>query len=202
MRNVTIKIAADGEILAKGPNVVSGYLNRDDANKGAFDDEGWFHTGDIGEFDSDGFLRITDRKKDLLKTSGGKYVAPQKIEGLLKSKPMIAEAVVIGDNMKYCTALLLLDDDGLKAWADRTGNPQDRKHPALIAALQKSVDEVNRDLASFESIKYFRVVDENFTVENGLLTGSFKVKRKEVNKRFKDLIDDMYKGGAREKEAA
>jgi long-chain acyl-CoA synthetase len=201
LRNVEIKIAPDGEILARGPNVTRGYLNRDDANAESFVD-GWFHTGDIGEFDSDGFLRITDRKKDLLKTSGGKYVAPQKIEGLLKSKPMIAEAVVIGDNLKFCTALLLLDDDGLKSWADRTGNPPDRKHPALIAALQKSIDEVNRDLASFESIKYFRVVDEPFTVENGLLTGSFKVKRKEVNKRFKALIDDMYSSGAKEKEAA
>jgi long-chain acyl-CoA synthetase len=192
LRNVVLKIASDGEILAKGPNVTSGYLNRADSNKEAFDDEGWFHTGDVGEFDSDGYLRITDRKKDLLKTSGGKYVAPQKIEGLLKSKPMVSEAVVIGDNKKYCTVLLVLDDDTWKAWADKRGRKIDPRDPELIGELQKSVDEVNRDLASFESIKYFRVVDQPFTVESGLLTASFKVKRKEVNKRFDALITEMY----------
>lgn len=192
VRGVVLKLAHDGEILAKGPNITQGYLNRPDANADAFDAEGWFHTGDIGELDGEGNLRITDRKKDLLKTSGGKYIAPIKIEGMLKAMPMVNEAVVIGDNRKYCTALLALDEDGVKAWAQRTGNPPDHKHPALLAALQKSLDEVNRELASFESIKYFRVVDVPFTVESGLLTASFKVKRKEVNKRFGDLIEDMY----------
>lgn len=192
IRGVQLKIAADGEILAKGPNVTKGYLNRPDADRDAFDDEGWFHTGDIGEIDPDGMLRITDRKKDLLKTSGGKYVAPQKIEGLLKSKPLILEAVVIGDNRKYCTALLMLDDDGWKQWADKHGRKMDPRDPELMAFLQKSIDEVNRDLASFESIKYFRVLDAPLTVEAGLLTASFKVKRKEVNKRFADLIEEMY----------
>lgn len=189
LRNVSLRIAPDGEILAKGPNVVTGYLHRADADAEAFDGDGWFHTGDIGEFDGEGFLRITDRKKDLLKTSGGKYVAPQKIEGLLKSKPMILEAVVIGDNKHYCTSLLILDEDGWRAWAR---GPLDPRDPALLAALQQSVNEVNRDLASFESIKYFRVVDTAFTVESGLLTASFKVKRKEVSARFQALIAEMY----------
>lgn len=192
VKNVVLKIADDGEILAKGPNITRGYHNRPDANADAFDAEGWFHTGDIGEFDGEGNLRITDRKKDLLKTSGGKYIAPIKIEGMLKAMPMVNEAVVIGDNRKFCTALLALDEDGLKAWAQRTGNSPDHKHPALVAALQKSLDEVNRELASFESIKYFRVVDVPFTVESGLITASFKVKRKEVNKRFAELIEEMY----------
>jgi long-chain acyl-CoA synthetase len=192
LRNVTLKIAEDGEILAKGPNVVSGYLNRDDANKDAFDSDGWFHTGDIGEFDGEGFLRITDRKKDLLKTSGGKYIAPQKIEGLLKSKPMIIEAIVIGDSRNFCTALLVLDDDAWKAWADKRHRKLDPRDPELAAELQRSINEVNRDLASFESIKYFRVVDTAPTVDNGMLTASFKIKRKEVNKRFQPLIDEMY----------
>jgi long-chain acyl-CoA synthetase len=192
LRNVTIKIAEDGEILAKGPNVVGGYLHRDDANKEAFDSDGWFHTGDIGEFDGEGFLRITDRKKDLLKTSGGKYIAPQKIEGLLKSKPMIIEAVVIGDARNYCTALLILDDDAWKAWADKRGRKMDPRDTDLAAELQKSVNEVNRDLASFESIKYFRVVDVAPSVDNGMLTASFKIKRKEVNKRYASLIEEMY----------
>jgi long-chain acyl-CoA synthetase len=192
LRNVVIKIAEDGEILARGPNVTSGYLNRPDADADAFDADGWFHTGDIGEFDPDGMLRITDRKKDLLKTSGGKYVAPQKIEGLLKSKPMILEAVVIGDNKKYCTALLVLDEDSWRNWAERRGKKMDARDPDLLLELQKSIDEVNRDLASFESIKYFRVLDEQLTVDAGLLTASFKVKRKEVNKRFAALIEEMY----------
>ena len=138
-----------------------------------------------------------------MKTSGGKYVAPQKIEGLLKSKPMIAEAVVIGDSKKFCTALLVLDDDTWKQWCDKRGKKPDAKDAELVAQLQKSVDEINRDLASFESLKYFRVVDVPFTVESGLLTASFKVKRKEVSKRFASLIDEMYamqKPG--EKEAA
>ncbi|OGQ13281.1 MAG: long-chain fatty acid--CoA ligase, partial [Deltaproteobacteria bacterium RBG_16_71_12] len=195
VRNVVIKIAADGEILAKGPNITQGYLNRPDANADAFDAEGWFHTGDIGEFDGEGNLRITDRKKDLLKTSGGKYIAPIKIEGMLKAMPMVNEAVVIGDSRNYCTALLVLDEDGVRAWAARTGNPPDHKHPALLAALHKSLDEVNRELASFESIKYFRVVEVPFSVDNGLLTASFKVKRKEVAKRFADLIEEMYAPG-------
>jgi long-chain acyl-CoA synthetase len=192
LRNVQIKIAEDGEICGKGPNVTSGYHNRADANAEAFDADGWFHTGDIGEFDADGFLRITDRKKDLLKTSGGKYVAPVKIEGLLKAKPMIGEAVVIGDNRKYCTALIVVDEDGLKAFAQRTGAPADKNGAQTIAALQASIDEVNRELASFESIKYFRVVPEAFTVDNGMLTASFKVKRKSVSTRYADLIETMY----------
>ncbi|MCC7111594.1 MAG: hypothetical protein IT382_20030 [Deltaproteobacteria bacterium] len=130
-----------------------------------------------------------------MKTSGGKYIAPVKIEGMLKSMPMVGEAVVLGDNRKYCTALLVLDEDGIKAWAERTGNPPEPRHPALLAAIQKSLDEVNRDLASFESIKYFRVVEHAFTVDNGLLTASFKVKRKEVNKRHAELIEEMYAEG-------
>ena len=137
-----------------------------------------------------------------MKTSGGKYVAPQKIEGLLKSKPMIVEAVVIGDNRKYCTALLILDDDGWRLWAEKRGKSLDPLDAELNAQLKASVDEVNRDLASFESIKYFRVVDTPFTVDSGLLTASFKVKRKEVNKRFADMIEEMYQQKKDGKEAA
>lgn len=199
LRNVQLKIAADGEILAKGPNVTQGYLNRPDANAEAFDADGWFRTGDVGELEPDGMLRITDRKKDLLKTSGGKYVAPQKIEGMLKSRPLILEAVVVGDAKRHCTALLMLDDDGWRQWAGQREKAMDPRDPELLSMLQASIDAVNRDLASFESIKAFRVLDAPLTVESGLLTASFKVKRKEVNKRFAHLIDEMYGASAQQR---
>jgi len=194
IKGVQLRLAADGEILAKGPNVVSGYLNRPEATAEAWDGDGWFHTGDIGELDADGHLRITDRKKDLIKTSGGKYVAPQKIEALLKTKPILSEAVVIGDNRKYCVALVTVDKEKLAAWAQRTGNPPDMQGPAVQKEIQSYLDEANKGLASFESIKYFRVIDQEFSVDNGLLTASFKVKRKAVGERYKDLIDSMYVG--------
>jgi long-chain acyl-CoA synthetase len=192
IRGVTVRIADDGEILAKGPNITSGYLNRPDANAEAFDNDGWFHTGDIGEFDGAGFLRITDRKKDLLKTSGGKYIAPVKIEAQLKLHPLIYEAVVIGDNLKYVTALIALDAEALKGWSARTGNPADIRSKAVLDELQAAVDNVNKGLARFETIKYFRLMDAEPTVENGMLTASFKVKRKAVVKRYQSLIDEMY----------
>jgi long-chain acyl-CoA synthetase len=192
IRGVTVRIADDGEILAKGPNITSGYLNRPDANAEAFDSDGWFHTGDIGEFDGAGFLRITDRKKDLLKTSGGKYIAPVKIEAQLKLHPLVYEAVVIGDNKKYVTALIALEQESLKAWATRTGNAPDLRSKAVLDEVQAAVDTVNKGLARFETIKYFRLMDEEPSVENGMLTASFKVKRKAVVKRYQSLIDEMY----------
>ena len=121
LHGVTLKIAEDGEILAKGPNIAQGYYKRPEATAEAWDAEGWFHTGDIGEIDADGFLRITDRKKDLIKTSGGKYVAPQNIENLLKTQPHISQAVVIGDNRKYCVALITLDRDEIRRSPRREG---------------------------------------------------------------------------------
>ena len=127
-----------------------------------------------------------------MKTSGGKYIAPQKIEGLLKARPLITEAVVIGDNKKYCTALIVVDDDVLQHWSTQTGQAADRRAPATLAHLQQQVAAVNADLAPFETIKYFRVVSEAFSVQNGLLTPSFKVKRKAVSARYAGLIDEMY----------
>jgi long-chain acyl-CoA synthetase len=189
---VQVRFEPDGEVCVKGPNIFPGYRNRPEENAAAFDAAGWFHTGDIGHLDDDGFLCLTDRKKDLLKTSGGKYVAPQKIEGLLKARPLVAEVVVVGDNRNFCTALISVDDEGLAAWAARTGNPADRHAPTTTAFLQEQVDATNASLASFETIKAFRVVDEPFTIESGLLTPSFKVKRKVVALRFADVIEELY----------
>jgi long-chain acyl-CoA synthetase len=194
---VTLQLAADGEILAKGPNVAQGYYKRDDATREAWDAEGWFHTGDIGEFDADGFLRITDRKKDLIKTSGGKYVAPQIIENMLKTQPHVSQAVVIGDNRKYCVALLTLDAEELAKWAaaERIALPpreQWTQDARLNALMKAEVDAVNAQLAAYEQLKYFRILPHDFSPETGELTPSLKVKRKVITARFAPLIEAMY----------
>ncbi len=195
---VTLKFASDGEILAKGANIALGYYNRPEATREAWDEEGWFHTGDIGELDGDGFLRITDRKKDLIKTSGGKYVAPQNVENLLKTQPHISQAVLVGDRRKYCVALITLDYDEVQSWAakeqvqlspDRGGWSTDAAVQKLIAA---EIAATNQRLASYESIKYHRILPADFSVESGELTPSLKVKRKVIAERYRDLIEQMY----------
>ncbi len=193
---VEIKIADDGEILAKGPNITAGYLNRDDATGEAFNGEGWFCTGDLGAKDDDGFIKITGRKKELMKTSGGKYIAPAKLEGRLKTLPMIQEAIAVADTRNYVTALISIDPEELEAWATQTGNPNDPQSDAVKAAVQAHIDEVNSTLASFESVKYFRIIPM-LTVDDGLLTASLKVKRNVVHERYAALIDDMYASGSK-----
>jgi long-chain acyl-CoA synthetase len=192
-----IRIAEDGEVLARGANVASGYYERPEATAEAWDPQGWFHTGDIGEIDADGFLRITDRKKDLIKTSGGKYVAPQKIENLLKLQPHVSQAVVIGDNRKYCTALVTLDAPEVGAWAVGKGlsiPPEDlATHPEVRALIEAEIAAVNALLASWESIKYVRVLPGDFSADTGELTPSLKVKRKVIASRYADTIESMYR---------
>ncbi|CAN5384934.1 long-chain fatty acid--CoA ligase [soil metagenome] len=194
---VELAIAPDREILAKGPNITQGYLNRPEATAEAFGDEGWFHTGDEGSIDEEGFLTITGRKKELIKTSGGKYVAPAKIEGSLKLLPIIQEAVIIGDTRNYVTALISCDPDDLKDWADQQGIPADQDHPKVKEAIDAHVAKVNEGLASFESIKYWTLVDP-LTVDNGLLTASLKVKRNIVHERYAEDIDEMYTGRSKD----
>ncbi|MEZ4380123.1 MAG: long-chain fatty acid--CoA ligase [Nannocystaceae bacterium] len=191
---VEIKIASDGEILAKGPNITQGYLNRPEATADAFDDDGWFCTGDLGAIDDDGFVRITGRKKELIKTSGGKYVAPAKIEGQIKLLPIIQEAVVIGDRRNYCVAVIAVDPEELEEWAKQIGIAPDQDHERVREAIDAHVAKINEGLASFEDIKYWRLLPGPMTVDNGLLTASLKVKRGVVEERFADLIDSMYKG--------
>jgi long-chain acyl-CoA synthetase len=192
-----IRIADDGEILARGANVARGYYERPEATAEAWDAEGWFHTGDIGELDADGFLRITDRKKDLIKTSGGKYVAPQKIENLLKLQPHVSQAIVIGDNRKYCTALVTLDTPAVEAWARAQGlavGPADlASHPEVQKLVDAEVAAVNAHLASWESLKYVRILPQDFSTESGELTPSLKVKRKVIAARYADVIESMYR---------
>lgn len=191
-RHVELKVEADGELLARGPNISRGYLNRPEATSASFDSDGWFRTGDLASIDSEGFVRITGRKKELLKTSGGKYIAPLKVEARLKQHPIIQEAVVIGDGRNFCTALFALDAEMLTAFAKKEGIPADVSHPRINAVLQSVVDQANAELAPFECIKKFRVAPAAFTVNGGELTASLKVKRQVVAQKYAPLIESMY----------
>jgi long-chain acyl-CoA synthetase len=192
-----VKIAADGEVLIKGPGVMEGYHNNPEATSETLVD-GWVHTGDIGEFTKDGLLRITDRKKDLFKTSGGKYIAPTAIEGQFKALcPYASQFLVHGAERNFCVALIALDPDGILDWAKHNGlegksYAELTTAPEVNAMLQKSVDELNGKLNRWETIKKFIVLDHDLTVESGELTPSLKVKRKVVEDNQKDAIAALY----------
>ncbi len=198
--NVEVKIAEDGEILCKGPNVMKGYYKNEAATKEAIDEEGWFHTGDIGVIDEDGFLIITDRKKNLIVTAGGKNVAPQPIENLLITSQYIEQAVVIGDKRKFISALIVPNMDALKAFAQERGITYQSTrelldHPEVQKLYRQEIDNVSKDLARYETIKKFALIEEPFTIESGELTPTLKVKRRIVEERYKDIIDKMYEEG-------
>ncbi|MCA1559643.1 MAG: long-chain fatty acid--CoA ligase, partial [Acidobacteria bacterium] len=193
---VELRIAADGEILARGPNVMSGYYNKPEATADALK-EGWFHTGDIGTLDADGYLTITDRKKDLLVTSGGKKIAPQPIEATIKRSPLVSEAVLLGDRQKYAAALIVPDFAALERRLRDLGRPPaDRaelvRRPDVIALYQEIIDALNRDLSQFERVKRIAVLPADFTVTSGELTPTLKVKRKVVQERYRQQIAEMY----------
>jgi len=194
---VLIKIAPDGEILAKGPNIMRGYYNKPDETREAIDADGWFHTGDIGELDPDGYLKITDRKKDLLKTAGGKYIAPQPIENTVRLNKFVANAVVLGDLRKFPIILIVPNFENLERWAKERGLAY-ASHADLIqladvkAKMEREVMGGLRDLAKFEMPKKVVLLERDFTIESGELTPSLKVKRRQVEKNYKDLIDRVY----------
>ncbi len=194
---VDVRIADDGEILVQGRNVFAGYYKNPEATAETLKD-GWLYSGDVGEFDEDGFLRITDRKKDLIITAGGKNVAPQNIEKLMKGIDGISQCVVIGDRRKFLSALFTLDEEGGPAFAARHGWPGDpaslASHPAFLTWLQGEVDRANGDLARYETIKKFTVLPADFTIEGGELTATMKVKRKVVNDKYADEIEAFYAG--------
>lgn len=194
--DVQLKIAEDGEILVKSDKVMKEYYKDPESTKKAFTD-GWFMTGDIGEILPTGQLRITDRKKDLIKTAGGKYVAPQKLEGLMKNNSLISLVHIHGDQRKYIVALVTLDPQNLAQFAkDRQlstpGFEALTQHPAVMETVRKAVADANSQLASYESIKRFQVLPRDFTVESGELTPSLKIKRKVVDQRFKAELDALY----------
>lgn len=191
---VEIKIAEDGEILTRGPHVMKGYFNKPKETSDAITPDGWFRTGDIGEIDSDGFLRITDRKKDLIVTSAGKNIAPQFVENALKSSRYVAQIVVVGDKRKFPSALVVPNMENLRRFAAANGISENDilTHPAVLNEIQNDFDRLSLDLASFERVKKIALLDNEFTVESGEMTPSMKVKRNVVEKKYKDLIDQFY----------
>jgi long-chain acyl-CoA synthetase len=190
-----VKIAADEEILVRGPNVFLGYYKEEQATKETLID-GWLHSGDLGKIDDKGFLHITGRKKEILITAGGKNIAPKNIEASLKNHPLISEAVVIGDRRKYLSCVVTLDPDACTAWAKEHGvNGESlHDHDKVIAEVQTAVDATNSEFARVEQIKKFRILPRSFTVEDGELTPTLKVKRKKVYEHFSDEIESMYDG--------
>jgi long-chain acyl-CoA synthetase len=194
---VEVKIAEDGEICFRGGNVFKGYFRDPQATAQTLKD-GWLHSGDVGEIDAEGYLRITDRKKDLIITAGGKNIAPQNIENQLKFSPYINDAVVIGDRRKYLVAIIVIDEDNVVKFAQDnkiqyTTYASLTQHPEVKKLIQKEVDAVNKTLANVETVKRFSILPKKLYEEDGEVTPTMKVKRKYINEAFKDLIEGMYK---------
>jgi len=194
-----VKIAEDGEILIQHGGIFQGYFKEPEATAAALEG-GWFHTGDVGEVDSEGYLKITDRKKDLIITAGGKNVAPQYIENLLKFSPYITDAVVIGDRRKYITALIVIDEENVVKYA------QDQKvqyttfasltrTEEVIKLISEEVEKVNKQIARVENIRKFRLLDKKLYTEDGEVTPTMKVKRKSISEQYKNIIEEMYQSG-------
>ena len=202
IRNVEVRIAADGEIETRGPHVMQGYWHKPEETKAVIDDDGWFKTGDIGSLDTEGFLTITDRKKELLKTSGGKYIAPQPIEQMIKGSRFVNQVVVIGDDRKFAAALIVPDWEQLEAYAkykeiEGLNSPADFCHNSRIVNLfERQIAARMQSLAHFEKIKKIALLDHEFTVEGGELTPTLKVKRRVVDQKYREVIDGLYRESA------
>ncbi|MEU0738064.1 AMP-dependent synthetase/ligase [Streptomyces sp. NPDC006134] len=195
-----VRIADDGEILLRGPGIMQGYHELPDKTAEVLEPDGWLHTGDIGELSPDGYLRITDRKKDLIKTSGGKYVAPAEVEGRFKAIcPYVSNILVHGADRNYCTALIALDEAAITEWAKENGL-EGRSYAEIVAApatvemVQGYVDQLNAGLQRWQTIKKFRLLPRDLDVEHGEITPSLKLKRPVVEREYKHLIDEMYEG--------
>jgi long-chain acyl-CoA synthetase len=194
--NLEVRIAEDGEILTRGPNVFKGYWNMPEETANAFEGE-WFKTGDIGNIDTDGFLSVTDRKKDLIKTSGGKFIAPQPIENSLKANPLIAEAAVIGDKRRFASAVIAPAFATLEDWAGRNEVPFSNRHelvnnPKILALYQGIVDDVNKSLAKYEKLKKIYIIPDELSIADGTLTPTLKLRRRNVESRYRTEIEKMY----------
>lgn len=197
LRSVDVKIAADGEILCRGPNVTIGYYKNDAATAEAIDSEGYFHTGDIGELTPDGFLRITDRKKEMFKTAGGKYVAPQALENKYMESTMIAQVMVVGENRKFPAALIVPAFDELEKWCRIKGIPFSSKEEiiktdAVIDKYQREIDRLNQGFGQWEKVKKFVLLPDEWSIDAGELTPKLSLKRKVILQRNEEIIDGIY----------
>jgi long-chain acyl-CoA synthetase len=197
IKNVDVRIAADGEIETRGPNIMRGYYNKPEETRAVFTDDGWFKTGDIGTLDADGFLRITDRKKELFKTSGGKYIAPQPIEQMIKGSRFVNQVVLIGNGRKFPAALIVPDWEQLRAYAELKGiearTPAELcKHPRIINLFERQVEALTPDLAQYERVKRIALLENELTIEGDELTPTLKVKRRVVDEKYRDVIDRLY----------
>ncbi|MCJ7758700.1 MAG: AMP-binding protein, partial [Gillisia sp.] len=195
---VEVVIAEDGEILTKGPNLMMGYYKEPEKTSEAIDENGYFHTGDIGEFDSEGFLKITDRKKEMFKTSGGKYIAPQIIENIMKQSRFIEQIMVIGDGEKMPAAFIQPNFEFIQEWAKRKNidigitNKDMIKNPEVIERIQEDVDFYNQKFGNWEKVKKFELTSEVWSIEGDQLTPTMKLKRRNIKETYKNLYKKIY----------
>ena len=197
IQNVLLRIAEDGEILAQGPCVMQGYYKNIDATREVITQDGWFHTGDVGYLDADNYLFITDRKKDLIKTAGGKFVAPQPIENALKTSPYVTNAMIVGDRRRFVVALIVPNATTVSAKLAEQGvrfasNQEMVENPAVRALMENEVKRLTGNLAQWETIKKFALLPEDFTFDNGSLTFTLKLKRRVVEEKYRAIIDKLY----------
>lgn len=197
IEHVEVKIAEDGEILARGPNIMQGYFNNPDATAEVINQDGWFHTGDIGEIDEEGFLKITDRKKEIIVMSNGKNVAPQPVENKLKTSPYIEQAVLVGNNQKYMAALLYPNFEALEKAAKEQGfkaeSPEEMAHSKAVQDfLRKEIDQLTEEFARYEKVKKFALLTEEMTQENDCLTPTLKLKRRVIQNKYESLIHSLF----------
>jgi long-chain acyl-CoA synthetase len=197
IRHVEVRIAEDGEILVKGPNLMMGYYNKPEQTAEVIDKDGWFHTGDIGELVNGEFLKITDRKKEIFKTSGGKYIAPQIMENVFKQNKFIEQIIVLGENKKHPSALIVpsfenLIDECEEMGVDTSDMSKALSDPQVLALYEKQMEKCNAGFARWEKIKKFILLDKEFTIEGGELTPTLKLKRKVIHSKYADVIESLY----------
>jgi long-chain acyl-CoA synthetase len=194
----SVKVAADGELLLAGSQIFKGYWNNPTATAEAIEPDGWFHSGDIGEIDNEGFVRITGRKKELIVTAGGKNVAPAVLEDRIRANYLVSQCMVVGDNQPFIAALITIDPESFPAWLKQAGKPatmtiaEAANDPDLIAFMQSAVDEANKAVSKAESVRKFTVLDVDWTEDGGQLTPSMKLKRNVVMKEFGAEVDALY----------
>lgn len=192
-----VRIAEDGEVICRGPHVFQGYLNDPEKTAEALSADGWLHTGDIGELDDDGYLRIVDRKKELIITAGGKNISPANLEAALKMIPLVGQAAAIGDQRPFVSALVVLDPDVAPAWGAQHGLEglslaELAEHPDVVAEIEKGLDEVMADFNNAERAKRVKIIGEEWLPDSDMLTPTSKLKRRGVNARYADEIESLY----------